>query len=90
MWAVYHTFIIQAERRDELQAFLTDKGVGTKVHYAVPIHLQPMAKGLGYRKGSLPVTERQAERVLSLPMSQTLAPENLEYVATAVRDFYKQ
>src|SRR5205814_892245 len=57
MRAVYHTFIIQAERRDELQAFLSDKGVGTKIHYAVPIHLQPVAKGLGYQKGNLPITE---------------------------------
>ncbi len=90
MRAVYHTFIIQADRRDELQAFLVDKGVGTKVHYAVPIHLQPVAKELKYKKGSLPVTERQAGRVLSLPVSQSLQPDMLEYVVNAINDFYKR
>ncbi len=90
MRAVYHTLIIQADRRDELQAFLTEQGIGTKVHYAVPIHLQPVAKELGYKVGSLPVTERQAARVLSLPVSQSLQPEMLEYVVNAIREFYKK
>ena len=90
MRAVYHTFIIQADRRDELQAFLTEKGVGTKVHYAVPINLQPVAKELGYKMGSLPVTERQAGRVLSLPVAQSLQPEMLEYVVNSIRDFYQK
>lgn len=89
MRAVYHTFIIQAEGRDKLQAFLSDKGIGTKVHYAVPIHLQPVARDLGYNKGSLPVTERQADRVLSLPVAPSLQPEMLEYVVHTIRDFYK-
>src|SRR3989338_1499766 len=90
MCAVYHTFIIGADRRDELQAFLAEKGVGTKVHYAVPIHLQPVAKELGYKSGSLPVTERLAGRVLSLPVSQSLQPEMLEYVVNSIRDFYQK
>lgn len=90
MRAVYHTFIIQADRRDQLQAFLTEKGVGTKVHYAVPIHLQPVAKELGYKMGSLPVTERQAQMVLSLPVAQSLQPEMLEYVVNTIRDFYQK
>ena len=90
MRAVYHTFIIQADHRDELQAFLTGKGVGTKVHYAVPIHLQPVAKELGYKRGSLPVTERQADRVLSLPVAQSLQPEMLEYVVNIIQEFYKK
>lgn len=90
MRAVYHTFIIQADRRDQLQAFLTEKGVGTKVHYATPIHLQSVAKDLGYKKGSLPVTERHAGRVLSLPVAQSLQPEMLEYVVNSIRDFYQK
>ncbi len=90
MRAVYHTFIVQADRRDELQAFLTEKGVGTKVHYAVPIHLQPAAKELGYKMGSLPVTERQAGRVLSLPVAQLLRPEMLECVVNTICDFYQK
>ena len=86
--AVYHTFIIQADGRDELQAFLSDKGIGTKVHYAVPIHLQPVARDLKYTKGSLPATEAQADRVLSLPVSQSMQPEMLEYVVNMIKEFY--
>jgi len=89
MRAVYHTFIIQADQRDELQAFLADKGIGTKVHYATPIHLQPMARDLKYTKGSLPVTEAQAQKILSLPVSQSLQPEMLEYIVNTIKDFYK-
>jgi len=90
MRAVYHTFIIQADRRDELQAFLSDKGIVTKLHYPVPIHFQPVARDLGYAKGSLPVTEAQADRVLTLPVSQSLKPEMLEYIVCTIKDFYKQ
>ncbi len=89
MRAVYHTFIIQADRRDELQAFLAKREIGTKVHYAVPIHLQPMASNLGYTKGSLPITEQLSRRVLSLPVSQTLQPAMLEYVVNTIKDFYQ-
>ncbi len=90
MRAVYHTFIINVDRRDELQEFLSEKGIGTKVHCGVPIHLQPVAKELGYKKGSLPVTEWQAQRVLSLPVAQSLEREMLDYVVNAIRDFYQK
>ena len=90
MRAVYHTFIIQADRRDELQAFLSQKGIVTKLHYPVPIHLQPAARDLGYAKGSLPMTEAQAQRILTLPVSPSLKPEMLEYTAGAIKDFYQQ
>ncbi len=86
--SVYHTFVIQAQRRDELKSYLAEKGVNTKVHYAIPIHLQPAAKDLGYKKSSLPVTERQSRQILSLPVSQSLQPEMLEYVVDTIRDFY--
>ncbi len=88
--SVYHTFIIQAERRDELQAFMSEKGIETKIHYAVPIHLQPAAKKLGYGPESLPITERQAKRVLSLPVAQSLQKEMLEHVVDTIRAFYEK
>ena len=90
MRPVYHTFIIQVERRDKLQSFLAEQGIVTKVHYDVPIHLQPIARELGYGKGSLPVTERQAEKVLSLPISGHLNKEMLEYIVNSIRDFYRK
>ena len=87
--AVYHTFVIEAEKRDALKEYLEANGVGTKIHYAVPIHLQPTAKNLGYKKGSLPVTERQAGRILSLPIYHHLTEEQLDYVVSCIADFYR-
>ena len=87
--AVYHTFVVQSERRDHLKRYLEEQGVGTAVHYSVPIHLQGAAAGLGYGPGSFPVTERQAERILSLPVYPELARDDLEYVARAIREFYR-
>ena len=87
--AVYHTFVIQAERRDELKQHLADNGVGTAIHYPVPIHLHKAAEGLGYGPGSFPVTERQAKRILSLPVYPELRTEELEYVVQTIRKFYE-
>lgn len=85
----YHTFVIQVDRRDELQAFLKARGVGTAIHYPVPIHLQPAAAGLGYRAGDFPVAERQAKRILTLPINQTLSADDVRYVADRVNAFVK-
>jgi dTDP-4-amino-4,6-dideoxygalactose transaminase len=83
----YHTFVVQVDRRDELQAFLKDRGIGTTIHYPMPIHLQPAAKDLGYGAGDFPVTERQAGRILTLPVNQTLVPEDIIYVADTINEF---
>ena len=87
--AVYHTFVIQAERRDELRAHLKRRGVGTAVHYPVPIHLQPAAAELGNPPGSFPVTEHQVTRVVSLPVYPELQSSQLEQVVGAVHEFYR-
>ena len=86
--AVYHTFVIQAENRPQLVEYLSDREIGTAVHYPVPIHLQKAAKDLGYGQQSFPVTERQADRVLSLPVHPDLQPSQIEYVASCIRSFY--
>lgn len=86
---VYHTFVIQADRRDELRQFLSARGIGSSVHYPVPIHLSTAGQGLGYPAGSFPVTERQASRILSLPVYQGLTEAQLERVCQAIEDFYK-
>jgi dTDP-4-amino-4,6-dideoxygalactose transaminase len=83
----FHTFVVQVDRRDALQRHLADRGVGTAIHYPVPIHLQPAAKSLGYKKGDFPVTERQAERILTLPVNNTLTPTDIDYVADVVNEF---
>jgi dTDP-4-amino-4,6-dideoxygalactose transaminase len=86
--SVYHTFVIKAQDRDNLKAYLTDKGVGTAIHYPVPIHLQEAAKDLGYGLGSFPVTEEQSQSILSLPVYPELTEAQLEYAAGCVRNFY--
>ena len=88
-FAVYHTFVIQADRRDELQQFLQERDIGTAVHYPIPIHLQEAAKNLGYKRGDFPVTERQATRILSLPLFPSLSMEQRQHVAESIRTFYQ-
>jgi dTDP-4-amino-4,6-dideoxygalactose transaminase len=85
----FHTFVIQAERRDDLQRHLRAIGIKTAIHYPVPIHLQPAAADLGYRKGDFPVTESQAERILTLPVNQYMSTNDVETVAREVLDFYR-
>ena len=84
----FHTFVIQAERRDELQHHLRAIGIKTAIHYPVPIHLQPAAASLNYRKGDFPAAERQAERILTLPVNQYMTAEDVEAVAGEVLAFY--
>ena len=88
-WSVYHTFIIQAERRDELKTYLGEKGIGTVVSYPVPIHLQPSAAGLCHPAGSFPVTESQAGQILNLPIYGELDHGQLKSVVDSVRGFYR-
>ncbi len=85
---VFHTFVVQVERRDELQRYLQARGVGTAIHYRVPIHLQPAARALGYERGYFPVAEQQAERILSLPVHPFLSDADVEHVARCIREFY--
>lgn len=85
---VYHTYVIQVERREDLRQFLMENGVETKVHYPVPIHLQKPYAELGYRKGDFPVCESQAERILSLPIHQYLTEEQINCVAGLIGKFY--
>jgi dTDP-4-amino-4,6-dideoxygalactose transaminase len=89
LFNTYHLYVIQSDRREELRAYLSERGIATKVHYPVPIHLQPAAAGLGYRRGSLPETERQADRILSIPVQQFLTGDDITFVATSINEFYR-
>jgi dTDP-4-amino-4,6-dideoxygalactose transaminase len=85
--AVYHTFVIHAEARDDLRAHLERMRIGTAVHYPVPIHLQSVGRALGYGPGDFPVAERQAERILSLPVHHGLTDAQRDYVVAGVLGF---
>lgn len=85
---VYHLYVIRTDRRDALQAYLRERGVATAIHYPVPVHLQPAYRHLGYESGSLPVTERAAGLILSLPMYPDLTEEAVAVVSAAIADFW--
>ncbi len=86
---VYHTYVIQTERRNEMAEFLAKNGTETKIHYPIPIHLQKAACNLGYKKGDFPVAEKQAETILSLPVHQYLTEEQIKYVCETIRRFFQ-
>ena len=88
--SVYHTFVIQADRRDALKDFLEESGIETKIHYPIPIHLQPAARDLGYQRGDLPITEQLADSILSLPVQPALSHDQKELVVGAIREFYSK
>jgi dTDP-4-amino-4,6-dideoxygalactose transaminase len=88
--AVYHTFVIQADNRDGLRSFLEEQGIGSNVHYPVPIHLQEAAKDMGYTKGKFPITESQASRILSLPVYPELTEADLQYVVDSIHKYYQE
>ena len=78
---VYHLFVVQVDRRHEVQAQLKADGVETGIHYPVPVHLQEACASLGYRRGDFPVTETAADRILSLPMFPELTDAQIDYVS---------
>jgi dTDP-4-amino-4,6-dideoxygalactose transaminase len=85
---VYHTFVIQAERRNDLKNHLAKSEIGCAIHYPIPIHTQTAGKYLGYEPGSFPVSEGQADHILSLPIYPELKKQQLEFVTERIRDFY--
>ncbi len=85
---VYHTYVIQVQRREALKKFLIENGVETKVHYPVPIHLQAPYRELGYKEGDFPVCESQAKSILSLPIHQYLKQNQIQYAANLIQRFY--
>jgi dTDP-4-amino-4,6-dideoxygalactose transaminase len=86
---VYHQYTIRADRRDQLQAHLRERGIGTAIHYPRGIHLQDAYRHLGYKPGDLANCDEAALRVLSLPMFPELERAEIEYVARAIREFYE-
>jgi dTDP-4-amino-4,6-dideoxygalactose transaminase len=78
--AVYHLYVVQVDNRDQVREKLDSAGVGTGVHYPIPIHLHPAYEHLGFKKGAFPVAEQLAGRILSLPMFPEITVEEIDYV----------
>ncbi len=81
----YHLFVIRHPRRDALAAALKERGIGTLIHYPIPLHLQPAFAAGGGKPGDFPVAERAAGEILSLPLYPELSDDQAREVATAVR-----
>jgi dTDP-4-amino-4,6-dideoxygalactose transaminase len=84
---VYHLYVIRTTQRDELLSYLKENGVGAGIHYPVPVHLQKSMAYLGYKPGSLPVTEHVVDEIISLPMYSELNLHQINLVVGAVKGF---
>ncbi|HKD15634.1 MAG TPA: DegT/DnrJ/EryC1/StrS family aminotransferase [Candidatus Angelobacter sp.] len=85
---IHHQYVVRAQKRDQLRAFLAEHGVGTEIYYPLPLHLQKCFAWLGYAPGDLPEAERAAADVLALPMFAELREEEQQYVVDCLADFY--
>jgi dTDP-4-amino-4,6-dideoxygalactose transaminase len=85
---VYNQFVIRCERRDQLQAYLKERGIGTGVYYPLSLHEQPCFASLGYQAGDFPASEKTAAEVLALPVNPEVSAEDIEYVCESIRSFY--
>ncbi len=88
---IYHQYTIQIENiRNELQAYLNEHKIPNAIHYPIPLHLQVAYRSYGYNDGDLPVAERTAKRVISLPMHPDLKQEEQDYIIDTIRAFLKE
>jgi len=85
---IFHQYVIEADRRDALQAHLKERGVGSAVYYPVPLHLQPCFAALGYKAGAMPNAEAAAGRVLALPVYPELTEAQRSHVVASIKAFY--
>jgi dTDP-4-amino-4,6-dideoxygalactose transaminase len=81
---VYHLYVIRSQQRDDLQAFLKERGIGTAIHYPNPVHLQPFYSNGADRHGQFPIAERICNEILSLPMFPELTEEQVELVSSEI------
>ena len=85
---IFHQYTIRTSRRDALMEHLKARGIGCAVYYPLALHLQPCFAHLGYRRGSLPVTEAATAEVISLPVYPELTEAQMDAVVGAVQEFY--
>ena len=86
--SVYHNYVLRVPKRDALMAYLSEAGIDSKVHYPIPLHLQPAARNLGYKKGDFPRTEQFTTEMLSLPIYPELSDIQIALVIKKINSFY--
>ena len=87
---VYHLYIVFAENRDQLLKYCLKKGIEAKIHYPVPMYIQPAMKFLKHKIGDFPVTDRHAKSIISFPCDQHLSVKQMNYIIKVVKNFYSQ
>lgn len=87
MVPVWHIFGIYCKRRNELEKFLNQKGIGTNKHYPIPMHLQECYKDLGFKEGDFPIAEEISATELSIPMYYGMNDEQIQYVIDCINEF---
>ncbi|MFP4081399.1 MAG: DegT/DnrJ/EryC1/StrS family aminotransferase [Candidatus Aminicenantes bacterium] len=86
----YHQYVIRAQKRDELQKFLKEKGISTAVYYPLPLHLQKCFSYLGYKQGDFPESEKASRQVLALPIYPELNSRKQDYIVQSISQFYNR
>ena len=86
----YHRFVIQVNKRDVLKNYLKSNNINTAIHYPIPIHLQPASKSLGYKQNDFRIAEKQAKRILTLPINQHLKKTEIKYISEKINFFFKK
>ena len=84
---IWHQFVIKSDHRDDLMKYLDEKGIGTIIHYPIPPHLSEAYQYLGLKEGALPITEKYAKTVLSLPLYNGMLKEEQDYVIDAINNY---
>lgn len=84
----YHLFVVRTQKRNELQQYLTENGIGTLIHYPIPPHLQKAYSEMGFKKGSFPIAEQLAETSLSLPIWPGMNKLDIDYISALMKKFY--
>ena len=85
---IFNQYVIRAERRDDLQAFLADNDIGSGIYYPLGLHEQECFASLGCSHGDFPVSEAAAEKVLALPVYPELSAEQIDFVGETIKSFY--
>lgn len=85
---IFYNFAIRVKERERFQIYLQQMGIETKVFYPIPLHLQPVFKALGYKKGDFPNSECLAEECIALPLYPELSDEDVEYIIDSIKSYF--
>jgi len=86
---VFHLYTFQAKKRNKLASYLQENGIDAKIHYPIPMHMQPAAKKFNYKKGDFPVAEKLSASTISLPVHEYVSKEAIYNISNLIKEFFK-